>query len=97
MKSYYDCREADKYYNMAEQLTSNKEFKAKCIWMSAKCEHNLYLETGFPVTDQNVDFVAGQNYKRLKADFRNTHYYQEIINECGYFCTYNRGRACKSR
>jgi hypothetical protein len=97
LTGYFDCRLAQKYYTMAEQFTANREFKAKCVFMAAKCEHNIYLETGFPGNKKEIDFIAGRNFKRLKNEFSNTIYYKEIINECGYFCSYVKGYKCKSK
>jgi hypothetical protein len=94
IQSYLDCREARKYYEMAASFSNNKEFKAKCYWMAAKCEHAYYIETGFPEGKANADFAEYDNYKLLKKDFKNTRYYNEILNECGYFCTYNGGKNC---
>jgi hypothetical protein len=87
---YLDCREAAKYYKLAESFSKDKEFKAKCIWMQAKCEHNLWLETG----KSEGNFQAGINYKLLKEKYNRTTYYKEIIKECGYFCTFSGGENC---
>jgi hypothetical protein len=87
---YLDCREAAKYYALAANHSKDKEFKAKCIWMQAKCEHNLWLETG----KSEGDFNAGINFKLLKEKYNNTSYYNEIIKECGYFCTFSGGENC---
>ncbi len=94
IRSYVDCREARKYYERAANFSNNKEFKAKCYWMAAKCEHTFYIETGLPAGIKDADFVEYSNYKRLKSEFNATHYYQEIINECGYFCSYNGRENC---
>jgi len=87
---YLDCREAAKYYKLAESFSKDKEFKAKCIWMQAKCEHNLWLE----IAKSDGDFQAGINFKLLKEKFSKTAYYNEIIKECGYFCTFVGGENC---
>lgn len=87
---YLDCREASKYYKLAERFSKDKEFKAKCVWMQAKCEHNLWLEMG----KSEGNFQAGINFKLLKEKFSKTAYYNEIIKECGYFCTFNGGENC---
>lgn len=88
ISSYLDCREALKYYELAASYSNNKEFKAKCYWMAAKCEHAFYIETGIPAGEKDADFVEYENYKLLKKEYKNTQYYQEILNECGYFSSY---------
>jgi hypothetical protein len=90
LSPYLDSREAAKYYALAGNFSKDKEFKAKCIWMQAKCEHNLWLETG----KSEGDFKAGINFELLKAKYNNTSYYNEIIKECGYFCTFSGGENC---
>lgn len=85
---YHDCREAQKYYLKALQFSSDREYLAKCYWMSAKCEHNIWLETVY-VNDNEKDFVAGNYFHLLNDQFSDTKYYSEIIDECGYFCQFN--------
>jgi hypothetical protein len=91
---YTNCRYALEYYNKAEELSTDKEFKAKCAWMAAKCERNIWLEKGYLASAENYDynwpgdFVAGKYFALMKEKYANTKYYQEVINECGYFCTY---------
>ncbi len=83
--SFFDCSESLKYYQLAANLTSNKEFKAKCTWMMAKCEHNNWLNAEHP--EYKGDFKAGKYFAQFKQ-MNNTRYYNEVLNECGYFKTY---------
>lgn len=86
---YFDCSEAGKWYEEARKLTGNKEFAAKCAWMAAKCEHANWLNS---INEEEPnDFVAGKYFQLLKTNYSRTKYYQEIIQECGYFCTFNNG------
>jgi hypothetical protein len=85
----HSCDEALKYYQLAMKLNSDKEFKAKCAWMSAKCEHNNWLEDG---GEEGKDFEAGTYFKMMHEDFNDTEYYLQVIRECGYFSTYIRGK-----
>jgi len=82
----FDCSNALNYYLKAMELSKDEDFKAKCCFMAAKCEQNKY----FCRKDRKpkVDFVSGRYFKQLKDTYSNTDYYQEIINECGYFRTY---------
>lgn len=75
-----------KYYLLALQNSTDKEFKAKCTFMAAKCEQNAF----FMNTPANYkgDFKSGIYFASLKKDYSATKYYQEIIKECGYFKTY---------
>jgi hypothetical protein len=86
---YYDCSEALTYYNKARSITNDKEFAAQCAWAAAKCEHNLKLTGGMPwQTEQAADFEAGTYFLEMKTKYATTKYYKEVLNDCGYFCTY---------
>ncbi len=78
------------YYQKAMSYSTRKEFKAKCAWMSAKCELNNWYATK-DYEEGSRDFFESDNYKLLKEHYSDTKYYSEIIAECGYFCSYNGG------
>jgi hypothetical protein len=85
-KKYLDCSRSLEYYLKALNATTDKERKAVCTFMAAKCEQNEYF-----ITRQNedgVDFKAGKYFKDLKTQYASTNYYKEVLKECGYFRTY---------
>ncbi|MES2133217.1 MAG: hypothetical protein V4506_12800 [Bacteroidota bacterium] len=75
-----------KYYLLALQNSTDKEFKAKCTFMAAKCEQNHF----FMNTPKGYegDFKSGQYFASLKKEYAGTKYYSEVIRECSYFKTY---------
>ena len=79
---------AEKYYRRAMELSSNKEFKAKAIFMASKAEQNRYYYTHDRNGEDGVDIHPGVYFKMLKDSYADTQYYQDIIKECGYFRTY---------
>lgn len=81
-----NCKKAEQYYVKAMELSVNKEFKAKCCFMASKAEQNIFF-VNKPETYKG-DFKAGVYFKKLKNEYGSTQYYNEIINECGYFGTY---------
>ncbi|TDD99858.1 hypothetical protein [Flavobacterium cellulosilyticum] len=92
-----DCSLAKMYYKMALEATTNREQKAKCYYMIAKCERNEYYNVKYKlitnancwkITDDKINFLAWDGFKKLKANYSDTKYYQEVVNECGYFKTY---------
>ncbi len=85
---YHDCQLSEINYLKAAALSSKREFQARCFWMAAKCEHNVWLEKEYD-EESGVDFIAGKYYHLLRDKYSNTKYYNEIIEECGYFCQYN--------
>lgn len=81
-----DCSKAEEYYQKAMNASSDKEFKAKCCFMAAKCEQNtFFVTTSF---DYKNSIHSGTYFRKLQSDFSKTNYYKDIIQECGYFRTF---------
>jgi hypothetical protein len=82
----FDCSKAMEYYIKAMNASNDKEFKAKCCFMAAKCEQNGY----FCSKDYKWEtpIRSGKYFKQLKTDYSKTKYYGEVIGECGYFRKY---------
>lgn len=81
-----DCNKALEYYQKAMDLSTDIEFKAKCCFMAAKCEQNKYF-----ISDDfsyKTPIRSGIYFKQLRDNYSTTRYYQEVINECGYFEKY---------
>ncbi len=95
-KMILDNTLAKTYYQEAFDLASVDEQRAKCSYMMAKCERNDYYTATYSNTSNfpgwgdntNADFLAWDNFKRLKENYSTTRYYQDVIEECGYFKTY---------
>lgn len=83
---YFNCNKALEYYQKAMSLSADKEFRAKCTFMSAKCEQNQYYLSK-EYTNGNA-IRSGVYFKQLRTDYAQTKYYREVIKECGYFRTY---------
>ena len=91
----FDLSQAKKYYEIAFQAASDNEQRAKISYMLAKVERNeFYFNEYFSQSTYwgyNYDQVMVKKwdgFKRLKQDYSDTKYYQEVIKECGYFRTY---------
>ncbi len=83
------------YYQKAFAAASNKEQKAKCLYLISKCERNDYynkkysaINSYWEIQDDKVNFIAWDSFKVLRKDYSDTKYYQDVIAECGYFNTY---------
>jgi hypothetical protein len=94
-----DCSLAKMYYQKALGAAKNNEQKAKCHYMIAKCERNEFYnnkydstkdswENQYAIQESQINFLAWNGFKALKKEYSQTRYYQEVINECGYFRTY---------
>ena len=94
-KMITDCSLAKMYYQKAFEAAKNKEQKAKCLYMIAKCERNEYYNKKYSaianvweIPEEEVNFIAFDGFVKLKTNYSDTKYYQEVIGECGYFRTY---------
>jgi hypothetical protein len=97
-----DCSIAKMYYEKAFQAAKNDEQKAKTQYMLAKCErnnhYNFLYKTGddcWDDRDDGINFLEWAGFKNLKNNYAKTKFYQEVIDECGYFKTYitqNKGK-----
>lgn len=83
------------YYQKALEAASNKEQKAKCLYLISKCERNDYynkkyntINNYWEIQDDKINFIAWNSFKILKKEYSDTKYYQDVIAECGYFNTY---------
>jgi hypothetical protein len=75
---------AENYYKKALNSAQNEEEKAKATFLLTKIERNkFYLSDKF--VPYKIDFITFKGYKTLIQNYSNTKYYQEVINECGYF------------
>lgn len=91
-----DCSVSKMYYQKAFAAAANKEQKAKCIYLLAKCERNDFYNERYYFQNKNywdfygdkVNFLAWNGFKTLEKEYSNTKYYQDVIRECGYFNTY---------
>jgi hypothetical protein len=82
---------AKTYYEKAFAAAQNKEQKAKCLYMLSKIERNAFYESKAYADqegDSRKDFMAFDGFKKLNKEYADTKYYNEVINECGYFRTY---------
>jgi len=94
-KILYGMDNVKKYYTMAQKAAANNEQKAKMAYMLAKIERNEFYTNqyftraeGYWGYKDGADFKKWQGFVDLKNNYSDTRYYQEVINECGYFRKY---------
>ena len=96
--NYLDCSKAEEYYLKAMTVSNKKEFKAKCLFMAAKCEQNrFYIDKEiFKSRDYYYSYdyesnakIKKENYrmyfKNLKDEYSKTEFYKQALKECKYF------------
>jgi hypothetical protein len=94
-KELFDCSQAQVYYLKAFNESKDKEFKARCLFMAAKCEQNTYFNNKYYNKSYDWEYVDEETFKvpveyrtyfmQLKNEYRDTQYYNEILKECKYF------------
>ncbi len=77
----YSYNVAEDYYEKARMASTDKEFKAKMTYMMAKVEQAF----GYNGLRKNE---SGSYFEELVEQYANTNYYQEVLDECGYFRDY---------
>jgi len=100
-KNYYGCYNAHDYFKMAMEASGNKEFKAKCLFMMAKCAQKQirkpqYADFGYDNWDaydaaEKVymkNFMNNKYFPELKKDYGTTKFYQQAFNSCSYLRDY---------
>lgn len=94
-KKYFGLEKiAYDYYQKAYDNTKDKELKAKCLYLQAKCELNsLYNEHSdyayrYDGTINKITIAYKKSFKKLKINFESTEFYKYIIGECSFFRLY---------
>lgn len=81
-KQYFGCYRAEEYYKKAADAATDKEFKAECLYMAARCAQKHLPRDG----DMEWYRLAVMNpyFPELYKNFRQTQFYQERMRQCGY-------------
>lgn len=78
----YDCSKAMHYFQKAMSLAKDKELAAKACYMAAKCEESNRYQG---IVDIDKGLGKHKFYRILKDKYAESQFYNEVINECGYF------------
>lgn len=88
----YGMKNVKKYYEIAQKAAETKDQKAKIAYMFAKVERNDFYSSEYYIPNEYfypfgsyVSFKKWKGFEELKNNYSDTQYYQEVINECGYF------------
>ncbi|RYF86931.1 MAG: hypothetical protein EON98_02115 [Chitinophagaceae bacterium] len=97
-KEYYGVYEASNYYQKAYDAAINKEFKAACLFMVAKCaqkqipmppyDYNRYEQYEKDIAIFNKKFMNNPLFGKFKSEFGTTKFYQYAYNRCSYLRDY---------
>lgn len=105
-KEYYGVYKAKDYYQKAYELATDKEFKAACLFMVAKCLQRqiprpAYDYTNYEQADKKdaewfKKFKNNPLFGRFKSEFGTTKFYQYAYNRCSYLRDYVKASATKT-
>lgn len=100
---YYLVNKSKDYYLLASTTSTNQDFKARCVYMAAKCEQKKYGEMPYyyensaeyksKVMDWINHFDRSTNYYTiLKKQYSNTAFYKEAFTTCSYLKDFAKSR-----
>lgn len=98
-QEYYGVMAAEGYFRQAAGAATEKELKARALWMAAKCWQK---RCPLPIGKQRWEFYSDTTYyhnamknpyfERLEKESANAAFYQEVSTECSYFADFARKR-----
>lgn len=95
-KEYYGVYKAEEYYKKAFDLSTDKNFKARCLFMMAKCDQK---QIPVPSYSQYKDYSDYENAQKiysknimtnkerfpiLAKEYSTTAFYKQAFNTCSY-------------
>ncbi len=95
-KEYYGCYTAQNYFEKALNSSTDKNFKARCLFMMAKCSQKIVHQPQYSEYNTNYDkydaaekdyFIQFKNNKyfpQFIKEYGNTPFYKEAYNSCSY-------------
>lgn len=95
-REYFGCFTAEKYFQKAMQASADKNFKATCLFMMAKCSQKQVQHPQYDDYNYNYDqyeeagkkyfikFKQNKYYAELVKDYGGTPFYKLAFNTCSY-------------
>jgi hypothetical protein len=94
-KEYYGCFTAEKYFEKAMNASVDKNYKARCLFMMAKCAQKQLQRPGYgssgdwdkyeaAVKEYEKKFMANRYFPQLIKEYGSTAFYKEVYNTCSY-------------
>ncbi len=106
-KEYYGVHTAKAFFQKAYDAARNKEFKAACLFMMAKCaqrqvpkpryDYNNYEAYGKAEAAFQQKFQNNPLFARFKTEFGGTKFYSYAYSRCSYLRDYVKKSAAPAR
>jgi len=102
-QEYYNVSLALKYYTQAFDNSTDKEFKARCLFLTAKCwQKSAPVPKGSPDSYEYYGTLDGQAYyknaltnpyfKQFTTQYKTTKFYESAYGSCSYLRDYVKGK-----
>lgn len=86
-KQYFGCYGAETYYLKAAQASTDKEFRARCAFMAARCSQKHTAEN--EDSDKYISALIHNRYfPLLTGSFVQTSFYHQVYGQCSYLRDY---------
>lgn len=95
-KDYYGCYKAKEYFEKALKRAGNAEFKAKCLFMMAKCRQKELRKPQYADFNYNYDlyeqklqayyreFERNSFFAQYQQTYSGTQFYKETLTRCSF-------------
>ncbi len=98
-RDYYGVFKSESFYLLAKDFTSDADFKARCLWMAAKCSQKQHLIPTYTAFNDyelydkaalrySKDIRRNKYFKEFTTSFSKTAFYNEAFNSCVYLKDY---------
>jgi hypothetical protein len=101
-KDYYEAQKAQDWYQKTFDLSTDKEVKARALFMIAKCVQKKDKPTYSSYKDyddydkamSSYDLSTRNNpvFRKLKVEYGGTKFYKQALNTCSYLKDFNSGK-----
>ncbi len=92
---YYECYTAEAFFKKAMAASPNREFKARCLFMMAKCAQkqvSFVSEWSEAYNGFVTKFKHNSHFPQLVGEYGNTGFYREAFNTCSYLRDFVKGK-----
>ena len=95
-REYYGCFMAHDYFQKAMNAAADKNFKARCLFMMAKCSQKQVAKPSYSDYNNNYDqldaaervywtkFKQNKYFPQLVKEYSSTPFYKEAYNSCSF-------------